>query len=112
MPNLLLYIVVFFLALVGLNELIRYVLYLLFAPKNSCCVLVVPLSNNEDAEIKLRGAIEKINILGGADTTQLIVLDLGLDDLTRDVCYRISSQSRRITLLKKEEFVQYMQARI
>ena len=111
MLSILFYATLFFLALIGLNELIRYASYLLFAPKNNQCVLVVPLNDNEDAEIKLRGAIEKINLLGGADATQLIVLDLGLDELTRDVCYRIASASRQITLLKKEEFVQYMQAR-
>lgn len=105
MSHILIFSVVF-LALIGVVEVLRALLLVLFPPKK--CVnylLVVPLSGHiEDVEYILRNAAMRARLIGGTGYSSLIVMDCGLDEETRGICDTVCRDSGYLLVSSCEEF--------
>lgn len=48
--------------------------------------------HEEEAELALRSAAQKLKWLGGTDEKHILCLDCGMDEETREICERLADQ--------------------
>ena len=85
-------ILVVLLAVVGAAQICRTLAQLVLRTKgDNNAMMIVPISgHNEEAELLLRSAAARIQWQQGRQLQQVICLDCGMDEETREVCTRIS----------------------
>ena len=93
------------LCLTGLTALLQALNRWLLSPgKEHEMVMLVPVRGTQpDAEQLLRGAIQRLRAMGGADRKTLLCVDCGMDPATRDVCARMCAAHDGLFLVKIEE---------
>lgn len=96
------------LLILGAVEAIRMVLRALLHTKKvgKICYLISFRGHDEEAELALRSAAQKLRWLGGREEKEILCLDCGMDGETREVCERMAEQYGIIEireLVKKEE---------
>lgn len=101
-------IIIILLAVIGLTSLIRYTALIILSPripKNQAFIVIL---NDRDAEIQLRAAIEQTRWLGKHLCSTILAVDCGLDQNTRDICYRIAQHYDNIIMCKSENIGSYL----
>lgn len=88
------YIIIFIaviLMIIGLVDIFRIViLWFLRAHEEGEIMIVVPISgHNEEAELLLRSAAAKVKFMDGIKPSEVICLDCGMDEETRNICEKI-----------------------
>ena len=81
------------LAVVGMVEVVRGILFVFLDGKGeSGVMMIVPIcGHNEEAEYLLRSAAAKTRWFSGPNNRRVICLDCGMDEETRAVCELISA---------------------
>lgn len=62
--------------------------------------------HDEETELALRAAVQKLKWLGGGDEKKILCLDCGMDEETREICERLAEQYGIIEIrdgMKNEE---------
>lgn len=97
------------LAVVGVADLVRYVIHHLLKTKNpGRLYLILTLRGHEEgAEIMLTSAIERLNWITGEDK-KLICVDCGMDEETRKVCGIISARYPGVEICTPEELAELL----
>ena len=104
-------VLVAFLAVVGIIELLRAVLFSLLKTDNpGRFYLVLSFSgHDEQAEAALRSASERARWF--CDDVQVVCLDAGMDEETRRICELVCSETPGILLMTPAEFQEYWSGR-
>ncbi len=87
-------LVLSFLLILGTVEAIRILLRALLRTRKTgkLCFLFVFRGHEEEAELVLRSAVQKLKWMGGRDEKQILCLDCGMDEETREICERMAEQ--------------------
>ena len=93
------------LCLTGLTALLQALNRWLLSPgKEHEMVMLVPVRGAQpDAEQLLRGAIQRLRAMGGADRKTLLCVDCGLDDETQEICARFCADRPGMKVIVPEE---------
>lgn len=80
--------------IIGLTEFCRVLIMWLYKPRHAkkLTMIVTMGGHEEDAEFIMKSAVEKLRWMGGPEQKQLICLDIGMDDETKEVCQMICSR--------------------
>lgn len=91
-------------AVLGMVEAFRLFLFWLLKTKNpgKLCLVVSISGHDEDAELVLRSACERIRWLPDGKT-ELIVVDCGMDEETRRICEMACLDLPEIRLCRPDE---------
>ncbi len=89
-----------FLLILGAAEAVRLLLNALLHTKKSGRVVFVLAfhGHDEEAEFALRGAVQKLKWMGGRDFKQVLCLDCGMDEETRQVCEKMAEEYACISI--------------
>lgn len=110
MPEIILFILALFIAVIGFTEIIRYATYLLLVPKSvRKGIMLLPLKY-DDAEIKLRSAVEKMNLFGRGCCNKIIAVDCGMPPETLEICEEFISTVDTIKLVSSAELKDYIES--
>ena len=73
------------------------------------CFLLSFRGHEEEAELALRSAVQKMKWLGGREEKQILCLDCGMDEETREICERMAEQYGIIEIreMPKKEDVRF-----
>lgn len=95
------------LAIIGIVEIVRLILFHILKTGNpGKFMLMLPLSgHDEQAEYVLRSAIERARWF--YDDVQIVCLDRGMDEATRQVCEIICADNPEIILCTPDEFKKF-----
>ena len=110
MPQIILFIVVLFLSVIGFTEVIRYITYILLVPKCSRRGLMLLPLKYDDAEIRLRAAVEKMNLFGHGCYNKVIAVDCGMSQETLEICEEFIATVDVIKLIKSSELNDYIKS--
>ena len=82
------------LLILGAVEAIRMLLRALLRTKRAgkIYLLLTFRGHGGEAELALRDAVQKLKWLGGREEKQILCLDCGMDEETREVCERMAEQ--------------------
>ncbi len=87
------FILLTFLAIVGVSHIVFEILYRIFRNKNdSTFLLIIPNKNNISLEFTLRSAVAKMKKLGKNGATDIVLIDDNLSDL----------QKKELDILKRD----------
>lgn len=91
-------------AILGMVEAFRMFLFWLLKTKNpGKFYLVLSITgHDEEAELVLRSACERLNWLPDRDAS-LLVADCGMDEETRKICEEVSSDLPEVRLCRPDE---------
>lgn len=98
-------VILVLLAIVGVMELFRSFFFWLLRTKNSGKIYWV-LSfkgHDEEAEIALKNAVEKLRWFGGTQEKEVICIDRGMDEETKEVCMIVCEETPGMELVQPEE---------
>ncbi len=108
MPEMIFYIFVLFLSIIGLMETLRYITYLVLVPRNAKSgIMLLPLKN-DDAEIRLRAAVEKVNLFGAGCYDRIVAVDCGMSEETLEICKDFISGIDMISLVDESGLKAYI----
>jgi len=81
-------IIIALFVIIGLTEFCRTLIMWLYKPRHAEKItIIVPIEGHEEeAELILKSAVEKMRWMGGQGKKQLICVDCGMDDETREIC--------------------------
>ena len=99
------------LAVIGLVESCRMVYYwLLRAPHPGRLYWIIPVEgHDEQAELRLRNALEHLNTVGGVQNKWILCVDYGMDEETRQICEIMRSQNMCILICQPEEVAELVE---
>ena len=99
------------LLILGAVEAIRILLRALLRTQKTgkICFLLSFRGHEEEAELALRSAVQKMKWLGGREEKQILCLDGGMDEETREICERMAEQYGIIEIreMPKKEDVRF-----
>lgn len=100
-------IIFILLAIVGITEVARIIVFALLKSKNDdIVVLIVPVKNHmEDIEHVLRSTAAKVSFMGKGNFQKVICLDCNADKETKEICKKICSEFSFMEFEDKKEFV-------
>lgn len=77
-----------FLLVLGAVEAVRLVVFALLRTrkKGKVCFLLTFHGHEEEAEMALRAAVQRLKWMGGREEKQVLCLDCGMDEETRRIC--------------------------
>jgi hypothetical protein len=77
----------------------------LYKPRHAkkMTMIVTMGGHEEDAEFIMKSAVEKLRWMGGPEQKQLICLDIGMDDETKEVCQMICSRYPFVEICSVEQ---------
>ncbi len=103
-----------FLVLVGTVAICYFVMLKLLIPKNNdLYYIVLPCNKNtKNVRKKAYGARIKLNLLGEASCSKIVVLDSGISENERANLLEICKESNGIYLVPKEYLKDYFDGRI
>lgn len=98
------FLVVF--ATLGIVYLIRELVFYSTSSDNKDVYFVIGKinENSNNAEFVLRSAVERKKWFGNDFAREIICIDGGLDDKTREVCEKFCVENEFVKLMTKEEF--------
>lgn len=99
-------IILIILATIGLVEIVRAIVFMLFKTReeNEIMILVPIYGHNEEAEILLRSAATRVSWFSGLKKQKVVCLDLGMDSETRKICDIISTEYEFMEVYDSEQF--------
>lgn len=99
-------VLMLFLAIVGLIEIFRIILFSFFRTKHcKDLMIIMPLSGNDkDVELLLRNAASRIKWVSGSDGSRVICVDMGMDAEARQICDIMSCEYKFIETYSIDEF--------
>lgn len=105
MENVLIGALLLVLALLGITEVIRMIAYWSSASEEeSKMLIVVPLyGHTEEAEWILRSALRQFNWSEYEKCNEIICVDYGMDDETKEICRKICNKYDGIRILQPDE---------
>ncbi|HIZ16139.1 MAG TPA: hypothetical protein H9675_01040 [Firmicutes bacterium] len=109
MPEIIFFVIALFLAVIGFTEVIRYITYVLLVPKCSRRGLMLLPLKYDDAEIRLRAAVEKMNLFGHGCYNKIIAIDCGMSPETLEICEEFISTVDAIKLIDSSELNDYVE---
>ncbi|MGN0459336.1 MAG: hypothetical protein ACI4HL_00315 [Ruminococcus sp.] len=78
-----LYFIMIFLSLIGIIEIISYLIYHLMSVKNECSTLLItPINSDSDYEMIIRSAMEKAKWMGTLRPQKIIIVAEGVNEDT------------------------------
>ncbi len=95
------------LMIIGLTDVFRMLCnWLLKTRVKGKIVYFLPLSgHSEEAEIALRGAVNRLRWFSGKEEKKVICVDCGVDKETEEVCRKMTEEFRSISFCGREEAV-------
>ena len=82
--------------------------WMLLPRKENTMILLIPLRGHcEEAELLLRGAVQRVRAMGGRDRKVLLCVDCGMDEESRAVCVRFCDENEEMSLVAPEEITEY-----
>lgn len=104
MTNTVLDILVIVLAVVGIIGIIKGIVKWALTPKNIDSVLILPFSgHHEDIELIIRNAATNTHFSKGNYNYNVICVDNGMDESTREICKKICNDYHFINLCGSNE---------
>ena len=80
-----LYFIMIFLSLIGIIEIISYLIYHLMSVKNECSTLIItPINSDSDYEMIIRSAMEKAKWMGTLRPQKIIIVTNGVNEDTME----------------------------
>lgn len=80
-----LYFIMIFLSLIGIIEIISYLIYHLMSVKNECSTLLItPINSDSDYEMIIRSAMEKAKWMGTLRPQKIIIVTNGVNEDTME----------------------------
>ncbi|MDD6644507.1 MAG: hypothetical protein PUE67_00350 [Oscillospiraceae bacterium] len=77
------YFIMIFLSLIGIIEIVSYLIYHLMSVKNECSTLLItPVNSDSDYEIIIRSAMEKAKWMGTLRPQRIIIIADGVNEDT------------------------------
>ena len=101
------YSVVLLFVLIGIVAVLQWIMLRLITPKGKAKIfMVVPVSkDDEDAELLLRSANLRANIMGSNCCGEVLVVDCGMDDTLRSICKSASRDFNNVKVCSCDELV-------
>ena len=101
-----------FLGIVGLVQVVRTVtLWFLRPHGKNAGILVVPIKgHNEEAELLLRSAAERVRWMSGGRPQAVVCMDCGMDSSTLAICASVCADYPFMELHHKQEVLDLLEA--
>ena len=99
------FILLTFLAVIGVSHIVFEILYRLFRNKNdSTFLLIIPNENNIDLEFTLRSAVAKMKKLGKNGATDIVLIDDNLSYLQKKELDILKRDFSYLKILSADDF--------
>lgn len=110
MWNVILAILVTIFALFGFTEFLRCLVFRFYKPKKEQSVMVIFADENcvDDIEYTLRSTVTRAKWLGKAMPQSIVVVDRGLDKVSRRICKNICKDYDYIALITEDELYGFL----
>lgn len=97
--------VIGFLAILGLADLCRLLVFWLFqSPERQKRTMVMAIKGHDEAaEYKIRSAAEQIHWRTQGDAREVLCVDCGMDAQTREICEKLTEAYPAVRLCNQEE---------
>ena len=99
------FIIIGALAIFGLYQIAKYIEYKILSPaKNAVVITLIPLTGHiENAEFVIRNTNARIQAQDFGDKTIVAIVDMGMDEETREICESVCNSSRDMALFEKDQ---------
>ena len=98
------YFIMIFLSLIGIIEIVSYLIYHLMSVKNECSTLLItPINSDSDYEMIIRSAMEKAKWMGTLRPQKIVIVTDGVNDETIKGIKAMSGGYEYIEMLEKKD---------
>ena len=98
------YFIMIFLSLIGIIEIVSYLIYHLMSVKNECSTLLItPINSDSDYEMIIRSAMEKVKWMGTLRPQKILIVTDGVNDETLKDIKAMTCGYEYIEILEKKD---------
>lgn len=102
-------IVVVSFALVGIIDVYKALSLALYCPKINNSIMILPIGgSSNNTEFIVRGAIAKVRWLSISKNQQIVCLDCGMSDESREICSRLAERYSFISIKTVDELKEFL----